>query len=202
MTRSALAPALALALLLPCLAAVPEIDKAKAMGSPNAPIVMEVFESFDCPHCRALNEETLPLVIRDFVNSGKVYLVHREFPLSGQYHPYAREAANYATAAGRIGKYEQVSDSLFKNQMTWAQNGKVWDFVASALTATEQKRVQALVKDPGVVAQVEREYQEGVTMGVNATPTMVVTHGAQRFPIPAQQLNYGFLKSMIDGMAK
>ncbi len=39
-------------------------------------------------------------------------------------------------------------------------------------------------------------------MGVNSTPTMVVTHGPQRFPVPAQNLNYGFLKSMIDGMAK
>src|SRR5436309_993223 len=43
--------ALALALLLPCLAAVPDIDKAKSMGSPDAPVVMEVFASFDCPHC-------------------------------------------------------------------------------------------------------------------------------------------------------
>jgi protein-disulfide isomerase len=194
--------ALALAVLLPCLAATPEIDKAKALGSPTAPIVMEVFESFDCPHCKALNEETLPLVQRDFVNTGKVYLVHREFPLYGPYHPYAREAAEYATAAGRIGKYEQVSDALFKNQAVWAVNGKVWDTVASVLTASEQKKVQELAKSESVKSEVEREYQEGVAMGVNSTPTMVVTHGPQRFPVPAQNLNYGFLKSMIDGMAK
>jgi protein-disulfide isomerase len=193
--------ALALALLLPCMAAVPEIDKAKALGSPTAPIVMEVFESFDCPHCKDLNETTLPLVIRDFVNTGKVYLVHREFPLSGQYHPNAREAANYATAAGKIGKYEQVSDALFKSQMAWYMDAsKVWPAVASVLSPLEQKKVQELAKTPAVTGEVEREYQEGVTLGVNATPTMVVTHGPQRFPIAAQQLNYGFLKSMIDGM--
>ena len=193
--------ALALALLLPCMAAVPEIDKAKAQGSPTAPIVMEVFESFDCPHCKDLNETTMPLVIRDFVNTGKVYLVHREFPLSGPYHQNAREAANYATAAGKIGKYEQVSDALFKNQMAWYQDAsKVWPTVASVLTPTEQKKVQELAKTPAVTGEVEREYQEGVNLGVNSTPTMVVTHGAQRFPIPAQQLNYGFLKSMIESM--
>jgi len=193
--------ALTLALLIPCMAAVPEIDKAKALGSPTAPIVMEVFESFDCPHCKALNEETLPLVIRDFVNTGKVYLVHREFPLSGQYHPNAREAANYAVAAGKIGKYEQVSDALFKSQLAWYMDAsKVWPAVASVLTPTEQKKVQELAKSPAVTGEVEREYQEGVNLGVNSTPTMVVTHGAQRFPIPAQQLNYGFLKSMIDSM--
>ena len=195
--------AVALAVLFPCLAAVPEVDKAKALGSPTAPVIMEVFESLDCPHCRDLNETTLPLVVRDFVTTGKVYLVHREFPLSGPYHLWAREAANYATAAGRIGKYEQVSDALFKSQMAWDMDeSKVWPAVASVLTATEQRKVQALAKDPSVTAEVEREYQEGVAMGVNSTPTMVVTHGAQRFPIPAQQLNYGFLKSMIDGLTR
>jgi protein-disulfide isomerase len=194
--------ALALALLMPCLAAVPEIDKAKSLGSPTAPIVMEVFASFDCPHCRALHEETIPLVMRDFVNSGKVYLVNREFPLSGQYHPYAREAANYAVAAGRIGKYTQVSEALFRNQATWATNGKVWETVAGVLTAPEQKKVQALAKDPAVTAEVQREYDEGVAMGVNSTPTVFVTQGSKRYPIPGQQLNYGFLKSLLDGMAK
>lgn len=193
---------LALAVLLPGLAAVPEVDKATAEGSPNAPVVMEVFASFDCPHCRELDEVTLPLIKRDFVNTGKVYLVHREFPLSGQYHPYAREAAVYAVAAGRIGKYTQVSEALFQNQGTWAINGRVWDTVAAVLSPTEQKKVQALAKEPGVAAEVERDYQEGIALGVNATPTVCITHGSQRFPIQAQNLNYSFLKSLIDTMAK
>jgi protein-disulfide isomerase len=194
--------ALALALLLPCFAATPEIDKAKAMGSPTAPITMEVFASFDCPHCKDLHDNTLPMIIRDFVVPGKVYLVYREFPLSGQYHPYAREAADYAVAAARIGKYQQVAEALFKNQAAWAVNGKVWDAVASVLTPAEQKKVQALTKDPGVLAEVQREYDEGVAAGVNATPTVIVTQGMKKYPIPAQQLHYGFLKSLLDGMVK
>jgi protein-disulfide isomerase len=195
--------ALALALLLPCFGAMPEIDKAKAMGSPTAPIIMEVFASFDCPHCKDLHETTMPLIIRDYVVTGKVYLVNREFPLSGQYHPNAHEAAVYATAAGRIGKYQQVAEALFKTQAAWGPaGGKVWDSIASALTPAEQKKVQMLAKDPGVVAEVQREYEEGVAAGVSATPTVIVTQGAKRYPIPAQQLHYGFLKSLLDGMLK
>jgi protein-disulfide isomerase len=194
--------ALALALLLPCFAAVPEIDKAKALGSPTAPITMEVFASFDCPHCKDLHDNTLPMIIKDFVGNGKVYIVYREFPLSPPAHPYAREAANFAVASARVGKYREVADALFKNQATWAINGKVWDTVASVLTPAERSRVEALSKDPGVLAEVEREYQEGVAAGVNATPTVIVTQGANRYPIPAQQLHYGFLKSLLDGMVK
>ncbi len=194
--------ALALALALPVFSAIPTIDKGKAMGSPAAPVTMEVFASLDCPHCRDLHDNTLPQIIRDFVVPGKLYLVYREFPLGGQYHPYAREAAEYAVAAAKIGKYQQVTDALFKNQMTWAVNGKVWDTVASVLTPAEQKKVETLAKEPSIKAEVENEYNEGVAAGINATPTVIVTQGSKRYPIPAQQLHYGFLKSLLDGMAK
>jgi len=194
--------ALALALALPCFSAVPEIDKAKAMGNPTAPVTMEVFASFDCPHCKDLHDNTLPMIIRDFVVTGKVYLVYREFPLSGQYHPFAKEAADYAVAAAKIGKYQQVSEALFKNQAAWAINGQVWETVAGVLTPAEQKRVQTLAKEAAVTSEVQREYDEGVSAGVNATPTVIVTQGAKRYPIPAQQLHYGFLKSLLDGMVK
>ena len=171
------------------------------MGSPTAPVMMEVFASFDCPHCKDLHDNTMPLIVRDYVVPGKVYLVYREFPLSGQYHPYAREAANYAAAAARIGKYQQVAEALFKTRWLAVERQGV-GVVAPALTPEEQKKVQSLAKDPGVVAEVQREYDEGVAAGVNSTPTVIVTQGAKRYPIPAQQLHYGFLKSLLDGMVK
>lgn len=169
---------------------------------PAAPLQIEVFSSFDCPHCRALHDTTIPLLMKDYVVPGKVYLIFREFPLSGQYHPYAREAANYAVAAARIGKYEQVANALWDNQLSWTSNGKVWDVAAAALKPEEQKKVQQLAKDPGVLAEVQREYDEGVAAGVNATPTLIATRGAKRYPIPSQELNYVFLRSLLDGMLK
>lgn len=192
----------ALFLAISCLAAVPEIDKGKAMGSPAAPVKIEVFTSFDCPHCKAFEEEVVPQLVKDYVVPGKVYLINRSFPLSGPYHPYAREAANYATAAARIGRYNEVAGALFTQQAKWATDGKVWETVASVLSPTEQKKVQELAKSPAVQAEVQREYDEGVAAGVNATPTIIVTQGSKRYPIPSQELYYGFLKSLIDGMVK
>lgn len=191
-----------LVLLLPCLAGVPEVDKGKALGSPTAPVVIEVFASFDCPHCKVFHEEVIPQLVKDYVVPGKVYLVNREFPLGGPYHPYARQAAIFATAAARIGRYAEVSQALFNNQAAWAVNGKVWETVASALTPTEQRKVQELAKQPAIQAEVQREYDEGIAAGINATPTIIVTRGSKRYPIPSQDLNYGFLKSLIDGMLK
>lgn len=194
---------LALATLLPVLAALPPgTDRAKIVGSPSAPVVLEIFSSFDCPHCKVLHEELLPMVVRDYVNSGKVAIVSREFPLWGQYHPYAREAANLATAAARIGKYEVVADALFKSQGSWGLNGQVWEAVASVLTASEQQKVQQLAKEPGVVAEVQHDVDQAGKDGVNQTPSIFVTAKGKRFPLPPGVPSYEFLKSLLNDQLK
>jgi protein-disulfide isomerase len=166
--------ALALAVTLPCLAVSADWDKEKLQGSLSAPVVIEVYSSFDCPHCRALHEGMMQQILKDLVGTGKACVVSREFPLGGPYHKFSREAANLATAAGRIGRYQTVADALFKNQQSWAESGKVWDTVASALTPTEQAKVKALANDPAVVAEVQRDYDQGSAAGITQTPTLIV----------------------------
>jgi protein-disulfide isomerase len=185
--------------VLPCLAAAPDIDKNKAQGSPTAPVRLEVFSDFTCPHCKHFHEDMLPLLMKDYVVGGKVYIVDRSFPLTGPEHQYSREAFAYAVAAARIGKYQQVADALYAQQATWAMGGNVWGAVASALPSpADQKRVQGLIKDPGVMAEIEAEYQYGIAAGVNQTPTLIVTVGGKHYNLPSAP-DYRLLKSMIDG---
>src|ERR1035438_1853193 len=89
---------IALVALLPCLAATPDVDKGKALGLPTAPLRMEIFSDFTCPHCRAQHEETLPLLMKEFVVSGKLYIIDRAFPLTGPGHQYSREAFGHRRA--------------------------------------------------------------------------------------------------------
>jgi protein-disulfide isomerase len=191
--------ALALAALLPCLAASSDADSGKSMGSPSAPIRIEVFSDFECPACKGLHEQILPLVFKDYVIPGKVFLVSREYPLP--MHQFSREAANYATAAARLGKYQEVADALFKNQLVWEVNGKVWDTVANVLTPAEAKKVQSLAKDPSVLSAVERDVDAGKAVAINQTPTMIVTRGTSRFPVIGA-VNYNLLRSLLDGLLK
>ena len=191
--------ALALTALLPCLAASSDADPGKSLGSPGAPIRIEVFSDFECPACKALHEQILPLVFKDYAIPGKVYLVSREYPLA--MHQFSREAANYATAAARFGKYQDVADALFKNQLVWEVNGKVWDTVAGVLTPAEAKKVQLLAKDPSVLSEVQRDVDAGRAAGINQTPTMIVTRGTNRFPVTGA-VNYNLLRSLLDGLLK
>jgi len=191
--------AVALAAVLPCLAAgIPEVDKGKALGSPAAPIQIEVFSDFTCPHCKMLHDQTIPLLMKDYVVPGKVYLIFRDFPLTGPGHQYSREAFSYADAAAHIGKYPQVADALYAGQATWALNGRAWEFVAAVLNPADQKKVQAMSKDPAIAVEIQRELDEGVAAGVNSTPTLIVSSGSKRYPLPAP-IAYNFLRSLLDG---
>ena len=165
--------------------------------------MMEVFSDFTCPHCKHFHEEVLPLLMRDYVVKNRLYVVNRDFPLTGPGHQFSREAATYATAAARLGLYDKVANALFANQSgnptSWVMTGRVWDCVAAVLSPADQKKVQALANDPGVKAEVERELQEGVNSGVNSTPTMVVTAGGKRYPIPSTA-DYSLVRSFLDGL--
>jgi protein-disulfide isomerase len=179
------------------LAAVP--SKGMAVGSPNAPITIEVFSDFECPHCKILHEQVLRPLIRDYVVPGKVYLIHREFPLPG--HKYSQLAASYACAAARIGKYQEVSDVLFLDQVVWMANGKVDQTVASVLTPAELSRVRELAKEPTVAAEIQRDVDQARALGINQTPTMIVKHRSIPYPISGS-VNYDLLRSFLDDRLK
>jgi protein-disulfide isomerase len=97
-----------------------------------------------------------------------------------------------------VGKYHEVADALFKNQTSWAMSGNVWGAISAVLTPAEQKKVLSLVKDPGVKAEIDAEYQEGVASNVNETPTLILTAGGKRYNLPRAP-DYRLLKQMIDG---
>jgi protein-disulfide isomerase len=193
--------ALSLAALLPCLAAGPDVDKGRTLGDPAAPMMFELYSDFACPACKHVHETVLPAIVMDYVRSGKAYLIFREFPLNIPAHVHSRSAAAFAVAAARIGKYQTVSDVLFRNQQAWAASGKVWDIVATVLTPEEQKKVQALAKDPAVLADVQRDVDRGARSMLNQTPTLMITYKLRQQPW-TQFSDYSLFRGYIDGLLK
>jgi protein-disulfide isomerase len=167
----------------------------KGRGQSNARILIEVYSDYQCPYCKTLYENTLRPLITDYVDTGKVYLIHREFPLPR--HAFAMQAACYACAANRVGKYEQVGDVLFREQQSWSSSGKVDETVSSVLTAEEAKKVRALARDPSIAAEVREDIQAGQTARVDGTPTMILTCGQKQYRIPATA-SYAVLRRFVD----
>jgi protein-disulfide isomerase len=177
-------------------AAGPPPGPGRALGSPTAPITIDLYSDFQCPHCKDFHDETLPPLIAEYVNTGKVYLVRHYFLLKS---PYSRLAALYACAAERIGKYNQASDALYKMQRGWGQTGKVDEAVSSVLSPADAQKVRALVKDPTVAVEVEKDTELGRSQNVRSTPTLFIAYKGKRTPIE-MGVSYSILKRFLDGL--
>jgi hypothetical protein len=94
-----------------------------------------------------------------------------------------------------------VSDALFRSQQVWSVSGKVWETVAAVLTPEEQKKVQALAKDPAVLADVQRDVDRGTKAALNQTPTLMITYKLKQQPW-AQFADYSLFRGYIDALLK
>jgi protein-disulfide isomerase len=171
---------------------------AKALGSKNAPITIEVFEDFQCPACRNFYETSLKQVIDNYVTPGKVYLIHRDFPLD--MHPFSHQAARLANAAADLGQFETVERALFDSQDKWSANGKIEEAIASAVPAAQMKKIldyqAAHIND--INASIERDRAMGVQRNVSQTPTVYVTSRGKTEALPGGGVDYKLLKQYLD----
>jgi protein-disulfide isomerase len=175
--------------------AVSDVDPHTAFGSKTAPVVMEIFSDFQCPACKTLYTATNNKLLDNYVSVGKVYLIHRDFPLS--MHAYSRVAARYGRAAAQIGKFEPVEQALFQNQEKWEQNGDVDGTVAAVLSAADIAKVRALVKGGTLDAAIDKDFALGQMYRVNQTPTTVFHCKGQTYPYSGA-MSYEILKQFLD----
>jgi protein-disulfide isomerase len=171
---------------------------AKSLGSKSAPITIEVFEDFQCPACRNFYETSLKQLIDDYVVPGKVYLIHRDFPL--EMHPYAQQAARLANAAAELGQFEAIERALFDSQDKWSPNGKIEEAIASTVSAAQMKKIRdyqtAHITD--INAAIERDRTMGVKRNVSQTPSIYVTSHGKTEALPGGGVDYKLLRNYLD----
>jgi protein-disulfide isomerase len=140
------------------------------MGKKDAPVTMIEFSDYQCPFCRRFFETTLPTLKKEYIETGKVRYVFRDFPLD-QIHPYARKAAEAAHCAGDQGKYWEMHDLLFQNQQ--ALQAESLKMHARSLNLNGTAFDSCL--DRGKYAtEVQKDLDDGVAVGVRGTPTFFV----------------------------
>ncbi len=163
-------------------------------GSLNAPVKIDLFSDFSCPHCRELHMGSIQLLKAEYIKSGKVYLLHHDIALP-QFR-YSKTAALYASAAQQIGKYDEVADVLFARQADWTVSGQVDVTIAAKLTPADMKKLRALLSDKNVTAAFEADIADALRRNLQQTPTMVIQHKTRTYPVAG--LEYTFIKRFID----
>ena len=101
--------------LVPVPAPAAELQES-AIGAPDAPVTMIEYSSLTCPHCAAFHTDTLPGLKERYIDTGKVRLVLRDFPLDEA----ALRAAMIAHCAGPE-RHARFVDVFFAQQQNWAR---------------------------------------------------------------------------------
>jgi len=171
----------------------------KESGSPTAPVTVEIFSDYECPACAHFYTTVFPQFAADYVKTGKVRVVHRDFPLSQ--HPYARLAARYANAAGELGRYDEVFMQLFLHQADWAPDGSIDAVVAQVLPPSVMQQVRKRVKDDTKLDDtVTSDLALVANEKINQTPTIVFIYKGERRKVtgpPTLPILKSFLEEML-----
>ncbi len=143
------------------------VDGAAVLGDPNAKVTLIEFSDYQCPYCARFFRETLPRLVEDYIETGKVRLVYRDFPIASL-HPAAFEAALAARCAGEQGRYWEMHDRFFADQKVLAE--KDWPAQAQAL-GLDSVKFQACLESDRHTAKVRQDMAAGQEAGVRGTPT-------------------------------
>jgi protein-disulfide isomerase len=145
------------------------LDGAIFKGNKNATITLVEFADYQCPFCARFSRETFPQIERDYVATGRVKFVFRNFPLDS--HPEAFKAAEAARCAGEQGKFWEMHSRLFDFQDTRYFND--WSHHAQMLALDSTKFMQCLDSET-TASKVRNELANGKNAGVKVTPTFFI----------------------------
>ena len=141
-----------------------------SLGAADAPLTLIEFSDYQCPFCRRFMETTLPELQRDYINTGKLRYVFRDFPLD-RLHPQARKAAEAARCAGEQGKYWEMHDLLFRNQKALQVESLTGYARQLGLKAPA---FDACLAQGQYAPDIQQDLNEGTAAGVQGTPGFVL----------------------------
>ena len=153
------------------------MDDDPIRGDPNAKITIIEFSDFQCPFCAKFHSDTLPLLMQNYINTGKAKLVYRDFPIES-IHPNAVPAAHASECADDQGKFWEMHDMIFENQRNW-QNLEILESVDVfkkyaldiGMDGDEFDSCMSTVKH---IDEIRKDLEDGQAYGVTGTPGFFV----------------------------
>lgn len=164
----------------------PSPDDDPSLGSEEAPVLIIAFSDYQCPYCRRFHEQTFPDLKREFIDTGKVRFVHRDFPLT-QIHRYAGLAALAAECADEQGRFWEMHDLLFRRQTEWASAADARERIEGygQDLGLDGEALSQCIDDQSRAQEILKDLQDGVSYGVQGTPAFFINgqklEGAQPF---------------------
>lgn len=158
------------------------MDDDAILGDPNAPVTIIEFSDYECPFCQRYYLTTYQQIKEEYVDTGKVNIVFRDFPLN--FHPNAQKAAEAAECAGEQGKYYEMHDRLFESGVL----GGVTTFkIYAANLGLDTEAFNECLDSGEMASEVKKDLRDGQSFGIRGTPAFIIEgeliSGAQPFEV-------------------
>lgn len=153
-----------------------DVDDDPVIGDKNAPVTIVEFSDFQCPFCQRFYQQSYLQIKEKYVDTGKVKVVFRDFPLSiHQYAQASAEAAECVRDQTNDATYFAFHDKLFETQTSWASVGEsaIVD-LAGQMDGVDKAKVQKCLDDGKFSQEVSDDFNYGISVGVSGTPTVFV----------------------------
>lgn len=146
------------------------IDGAMSKGNKTAKLTLVEFTDFQCPFCARHLRETMPQIEKDYIQTGKVRYVLRDFPLES-IHPHAFKGHEAANCAGEQDKFWEMHEKLFTNQR--AMTAK--DVTGYAqMMGLDMDKFQSCFDGGKYAAKVRKDLNDAQKYGATGTPTFFI----------------------------
>lgn len=144
------------------------------LGADQAPVTLIEYASLTCSHCAEFHKDVLPMLKSDYINTGKLRYVFRDFPLDGA----AFNASLLSRCAGKNGREAFVS-TFMSEQRNWMQGETLADIKEHLLpygrfAGLTDEQINACLDSPSLKDAVTASRKTGEDLGVNGTPAVFV----------------------------
>lgn len=147
------------------------VNDLPAKGQEDARLTLVEFTDYQCPYCARHARTVLPSLIKEFIDTGQVRYVLRDFPLPS-IHPQAAKAHEAAHCAGEQGRYWAMHDQLFAHQQDLQADQLAGH--ATAVGVADSSAFEACLASGKYQSQTKAGVTQGTKLGVSGTPSFIL----------------------------
>jgi protein-disulfide isomerase len=155
------------------------------LGKPDAPNILIDYASFTCPHCANFYIAVMPVLRAEWIDTGKLLLIHRHFPSD----VVATRASQLSECAGADGFFA-TAERLFRTQVEWLSVGDPLVEMVKVLgeQGVTAAKAEACFANDGALDKVIADVQSGQALGVRSTPSLFINDEYYSNPGGAEQI--------------
>ena len=162
-------------------------DGAATLGSPDANVTIVEFTDYQCPFCARHSIQTMPDIISQLIETGRVYYIVKDLPLDN--HPIAPLAATAARCAGEQDAYWEMHHVLFERQQAWSQSSTPETVITGIAeeVGLAMNEFTTCLESGRYDEAIQANKQEAISFGMTGTPGFFIdgypVSGAQPFEL-------------------